>query len=185
MKKLLCGNERDRMPDWAFRMMAFMFKIADLFMSPGKKLDPFHIKLGQTVIDYGCGTGRYLKQASELAGENGTIYAVDIHKIAIESALRKIRKYHLKNVYPIMTDGRTVDIQTETADIVYALDMFYMVKDSSGFLKELKRITKPGGVLYLEDGHQPRSLAKQKVKSSGCWEILEETKGFLKCKPMR
>ena len=54
MKKVLCGNEMDRMPNWAFKMMAFMFNLADKFKSPDKKLNPFNIQKGQTVVDYGC-----------------------------------------------------------------------------------------------------------------------------------
>src|SRR5271157_3367565 len=159
MKKVLCGNEMDRMPGWAFRIMAFMFKVSDIFNSTEHKLDPFNIQKGQTVVDYGSGTGRYLRQASELVGENGWVYAVDIHELAIRSAFRMIEKYHLKNVKPVLAD-RTVDLPSQTADIVYALDMFHMVKDHREFLEELKRITKMNGMLYLEDGHQPRALAK-------------------------
>ena len=184
MKKVMCGNEMDRMPDWAFKMMAFMFNISDKFKSPDKKLIPFNIEKGQTVIDYGCGTGRFLKQASELAGETGIVYAVDIHELAVESAHRMIKNFGLKNVRPILTDGKSVNIPYQTADLVYALDMFHMVKDTNGFLKELCRITKPNGILFLEDGHQPRAKAKEKVNNSGCWEIIEETKAHMKCKPI-
>jgi len=183
MKKVMCGNEMDRMPDWAFKMMAFMFNLSDKFKSPEKKLNPFNIRKGQTVIDYGCGTGRFLKPASELAGESGRVYAVDIHELAIDSANRMINKYNLKNVHPILTDGKSVNIPPQTADLVYALDMFHMVSDTKGFLTELFRITKPDGVLILEDGHQPRALAKSKVNDSGCWEIIEETKAYMKCRP--
>jgi ubiquinone/menaquinone biosynthesis C-methylase UbiE len=185
MKKIFCGNDMDRMPDWAFKAMAFMFSVTDLFISSSGKLDPFQIRHGQTVVDYGCGTGRYLKQASQLAGEQGTVYAVDIHELAIESAARLIRKYDLKNVSPVLASANAVGIPSGTADIVYALDMFHMVSDPNGFLKELCRIIKPGGVLYLEDGHQPRSTSKEKVNQSGCWEILEETRRYLKCSPKK
>ena len=183
MKNVLCGSEMDRMPDWAFKIMAFMFKIGDLVKPPDKRLDPFKIGKGQTVIDYGCGTGRYLKQASELTGETGKVYAVDIHPLAVESVKMMIRKYNLKNVYPILTDGKTIGITALSADVVYALDMFHMVKDTRGFLAELHRITKAEGMLYLEDGHQPRVLAKKKVIDSGFWEIMEETSSYLKCHP--
>ena len=30
MKKIFCGNEMDKMPGWAFRIMAFMFNVVDL-----------------------------------------------------------------------------------------------------------------------------------------------------------
>jgi len=181
MKKVLCGSEMDRMPDWAFRIMSWMFAISDIFRSPDKRLDSFNIQKGQTIIDYGSGTGRYLPVASALVGENGLVYAVDIQELAVKSAFRQIKKHNLKNVKPLLTDGKSLDLPTFTADIVYALDMFHMVKDTDPFLKELHRITKPGGTLYLEDGHQPRTLAKEKVLKSGCWVISRETKNFMQC----
>ena len=184
MKKVMCGNEMDRMPNWAFKMMAFMFNAADLLKSPNRRLDTFGIQKGQSVVDWGCGTGRYLKQASELVGDKGTVYAVDIHQLAIEAAANIAQKYDLKNVHPILTDGNSVNIPPRTADLVYALDMFHMVKDTKAFLTELCRITKPNGILILEDGHQPRALAKEKVNNSGCWVIVEETKTYMKCKPI-
>ena len=180
MKKILCGNDVDRMPAWAFKMMAFVFSIGDHVKSPDKRLDPFKIGKGQTIIDYGCGTGRYLKQASEMTGEAGKVYAIDIHPLAIESAEKMIKKFGLNNVYPILTDGYTVNIPPQSADIIYALDMFHMVKDTKRFLAELHRVTKPGGVLFLEDGHQSRTLAKKKVNDSGYWEIADETRTFMK-----
>jgi hypothetical protein len=50
------------------------------------------------------------------------------------------------------------------------------------FTKNL-RITKPEGILYLEEGHQSRAKAKEKINNSGCWEIIEKTKAYMKCKP--
>ncbi|MCX6303754.1 MAG: class I SAM-dependent methyltransferase [Bacteroidetes bacterium] len=185
MKKVLCGNEMDRMPDWAFRMMAFIFNIADTFKPPDRRLDGFNIQKGQTVVDWGCGTGRYLKQASGLVGDKGTVYAVDIHQFAVEAAANVAKKHNLKNIHPVRTDGTTVDIPSDVADVVYALDMFHMVTDTDSFLKELCRITKPGGTLLLEDGHQSRIMTKEKVNKSGCWDIAAETKGNIKCTPKK
>lgn len=184
MKQVLFGNEMDRMPDWGFKMMTFMFKIADIFKSPENRLVPFNLQTGNIVIDYGSGTGRYIRYASGRVGDTGIVYAVDILELAIRSAYRQIEKHHLKNVKPILTDGKTVTVPSHAADIVYALDMFHMVRDTEGFLKELHRVTKPDGILYLEDGHQPRTLAREKVCKSGYWEILEETKGYMKCRPL-
>ena len=183
MNKILCGNEMDRMPDWAFKIMAFIFTVTDIFKSPDARLDPFNIQTGQTVIDWGCGTGRYIKSASYLVGEQGTVYAVDIHELAITSARRIIKKYKLANVYPKLANGLETDIPPGTADLIYALDMFHMVRDSGSFLQMLAGFIKPEGILILEDGHQPRSLTIQKVKNSRCWQITEETRTYLKCSP--
>jgi len=112
----------DRMPDWAFRIMAFLFNVADFFRSPDNKLDPFCIMKGQTVIDFGSGTGRYLRRASEMVGEEGLVYAVDIQELAVKSAFRIIAKHNLKNVKPVLTDGISAGVPSHVADIVYCLD---------------------------------------------------------------
>lgn len=183
MKNILLGNEVERMPDSVFWIMKQLFKIYYFIKPVDKYIAGFGIKQGDKVVDYGCGPGAFIKSASLLAGETGRVYAVDVHEMAISAVSELIRKSNLKNVKPVLAHGNKVDIPDNTADVVYAIDMFHMVKESDLFLKELCRITKKGGILIIEDGHQPRSLSVEKIKSSGCWNILEENNKFLKCSP--
>ena len=88
----------DRMPDVAFRMMAAIFKVRDKFFTVDNLLDQFEIYKGQTVVDYGCGPGSYIKKASQLVGDNGQVMAVDIHELAIKSVEKRISKENLFNV---------------------------------------------------------------------------------------
>ena len=41
---------------------------------------------------------------------------------------------------------------------------------------------KRNGILVIDDGHQPRSVTKQKIFDSGLWDIFEETSDHLKCR---
>jgi ubiquinone/menaquinone biosynthesis C-methylase UbiE len=185
MKNLLFGNEVEKMPDFAFRMMKIFF-IIYYFLKPARKyLEKFGIKPGYTVVDYGCGTGACIKDTSSMVGINGTVYAVDVHEMAIDSVEKLIRKHNLTNVKTILTDGGKSDLKADTSDLVYALDMFHMVKDTDSFLKELNRITRKDGTLIIEDGHQPRSATKEKILRSGSWIITGEEKRFLKCRPVK
>lgn len=161
------GNGKDMMSRPRFRLMSFFFALRDRFAPLDWKIDSFGIRSGDTVIDYGCGTGSCLRKASEAVGERGRVYAVDIHDLAIESAQRVSRKYALKNVDPVRADGFSVPLADGSADCIYALDMFHMVSDADLFLREVRRLTRPDGKLILEDGHQPRSKAKEKVLKTG------------------
>jgi ubiquinone/menaquinone biosynthesis C-methylase UbiE len=185
MKNILFGNEIERMPDFAFRMMKILFDVYYFFRPVRKYLQEFGIRQGFTVVDYGCGTGAFIRDTSSMVGDSGTVYAIDIHEIAISSAEKIISKHNLSNVRPVLTDGTRSSLPDETADLVFALDMFHMVKDAGSFLKELNRITKKEGTLIIEDGHQPRSASKEKILKSGCWEIIGEKKRFLKCIPVK
>lgn len=185
MKNALFGNEVERMPDFAFRLMKLFFIVYYFFKPAGKYLKKFGIKPGNTVIDYGCGTGACLKDASSMVGEKGKVYAVDVHEMAIETVEKLIKKRSIANVITVLSDGKKTDIPDNTADLIYALDMFHMVKETTPFLNELSRITKPEGILIIEDGHQPRSLSKEKILRSGGWRITGEEKRFLKCSPVK
>jgi ubiquinone/menaquinone biosynthesis C-methylase UbiE len=185
MKNRFFGNEVERMPDFTFRMMKIFFAFYYFIKPAGRYLKKFGIKPGFTVVDYGCGTGACLRDASSLAGEKGFVYAVDVHELAITSVEKLINRHGLKNVKAVLTDGKTSDIPDETADLIYALDMFHMVKDTGAFLKELNRIVKRDGILILEDGHQPRALSKEKLQVSGCWKVEEENRRFMKCIPVK
>jgi len=47
-----------------------------------KRSKTFGISEGMTVIDYGCGPGRYTTEFAKIVGEKGKVYAVDIHEMA-------------------------------------------------------------------------------------------------------
>jgi SAM-dependent methyltransferase len=178
-------HKTDRMPAASFKIMAWMFKVFDLFRNAGSRIETIGIKPGFVVVDWGCGPGRHIRKASELIGEKGLVYAVDVHELAINAVTKIIHNNSLPNVTPVLTDGRTVDIDDDAADLVYALDMFHMVNDPNEFLREVNRITKKNGVLIIEDGHQSRAKAKQKILLSGDWAIIEENKQYLKCRPIK
>lgn len=185
MRFALFGKGMDRMPNVAFRMMSAVFRIRDWFVDVGLLLDRFGIEEGQTVVDYGCGPGSYLKRASELAGPSGRVHAVDVHDLAIEAVNRRIETENLANVTASVAVNGTAPLADGTADIIYALDMFHMVGSPDAFLRELNRICKTGGVLFIDDGHQPRKEARRKIELSGAWEIVGDNRRYMKCRPVR
>jgi len=172
------------MPNFVFRLMAFIFWIVDIFYPFEKHISGFGIKEGFTVVDYGCGPGRYIKGVSVLVGEMGKVYAVDIHELAIKSVRKRIDKYNLKNVEPVLASGYSCNINDEVADVIYVMDTFHMIKDPVQFLKELHRIAKKDGLLVIDDGHQLRIETKTKIAASKLWNISQEIKDHLKCTPV-
>jgi ubiquinone/menaquinone biosynthesis C-methylase UbiE len=178
------GNNQDKMSDFSFKMMSVIFKISDFLKPKYNYVEQFDIKKGQTVIDYGCGPGRYIFKASDKVSTTGIIYAVDIHEMAIEAVKKIIDRHQLSNVKPILANRYSVNLPENTADLIYALDMFHMVADPDSLLKEFHRLTKKEGKLILESGHQSKSQAREKIERTGLWNIIEENAHFFKCKPI-
>ena len=177
-------RKTERMSDRSFRGMMVAFKVVDFFYPYiNKRVKKFGIEEGMTVVDYGCGPGRYATKFADLVGEKGKIYAIDIHEMAIEAVKKKIAKHNLTNIEPVLVDSYDSTLPDGVADLVCAIDMFWIIKKPTEFLGELKRIAQKDGTLVVDDGHQPRSVTKQNILDSGLWDIVEETSDHLKCKP--
>jgi ubiquinone/menaquinone biosynthesis C-methylase UbiE len=179
---VMTGTEHEHIPNLFFRMMTFTMKITDILGNQSNKnFKTLGLKENQVVVDYGCGPARYIKNASEAVGPKGKVIAIDIHPLAIENVNKQIKKYGLKNVEAVQADGYSCSIKNNTADVVYALDMFHMIEQPKKLLTELARIVKPNGTVIIEDGHQARSKTISKIENSGLFTISNENKQHLVC----
>ena len=180
-------NQRslERMSDTSFRLMNLTFNVIDFF-SPyvGKRAHSFNLQPGMSVVDYGCGPGRYTIQFAQIVGETGKVYAVDIQELALEAVSSKTSRYRLTNIQPVLAHGYNTALPTGIADRIFALDMFFGIKQPNEFLAELKRLLKPDGLLIIDDGHQSRATTRQKILASGLWKIELKTKDHLECRPV-
>lgn len=167
-----------------FSLMEVTFSILDFFYRYiDKRIAAWGITPGMTLVDYGCGPGRYTTRFARLVGDSGKVYAVDIQELAIQAVQRKMRKQGLRNIEPVLAVGHHSAVPDGVADVTCAIDMFFSVADPDPFLAELKRITKQDGLLIIDDGHQTRATTKQKLAAGGHWLIVEETRDHLKCRP--
>ena len=184
VKKRAEPRESEKMSSFSFRLMNLTFRVVDFFFYPyiDKRIKNFGIREGMTVVDYGCGPGRYTIRFSRIVGEMGKVYAVDIHELTVEAVERKIAKEGLGNVKPVLVSRYDSGLPDCCADVVCAIDMFFVIKKPSEFLGELKRIAKSDGILVIDDGHQSREETRKKILESGHWAIWEETRDHLKCK---
>ena len=175
----------EHLPGFAFRLMSFVMVLQDFF-KPGtdRRVATFGIRENMTVVDYGCGPGRYAVRFAKLTGKNGKVYALDVHPLAIQAVRRKMEREGLSNILPVLAEGYHSAIPDRCADLVVALDLFFGVADPSAFLAEIHRITKTDGFLIIDDGHQPRKTTLEKIKASGKWEIIVDAADHLKCRPI-
>ena len=178
----LFAYERERIPNVIFHLMSALMAIRDRFAPVDHQLNSFNIEKGDKVVDFGCGPGSYVERASLLVGDTGTVYAVDLHPLAIDSVKREIERRNLSNVVPILSNGIPVSIEDTVIDVVYAMDMFHHIKDTTSFLAELKRMLKPSGMLYIQPGHQSMKKARQKILEGGAFQILQERKTYFVCR---
>lgn len=175
----------ERMSNASFRLMTRMFSLIDrLFPIVERRAKSFGLQPGMTAVDYGCGPGRYTLRFSKIVGETGKVFAVDIHELAVEAVEKMAAGNGLKNVQAVLAHGYHTDLPSAIADRIFALDMFFGIRQPTEFLAEVKRLIKPDGILVIDDGHQPREATRRKILASGLWMIELETKDHLECRPV-
>ena len=184
IEKSLRQRSAERMSDASFKFMNLTFNLIDLF-SPyvEKRAQSFKLQPGMTVVDYGCGPGRYTLRFSEIVGNGRKVFAVDIHELAIEAVKDKAARNGRNNIQPVLVHGYNTGLPDAIADRIFALDMFFGIRQPTEFLAELKRLMKPDGILVIDDGHQPREATRRKILDSGLWQIESESKDHLECRP--
>jgi len=91
------------------------------------------------ILDAGCGTGLMLQQMQHLGQAEG----VDIADEAIDFC----RKRGLDNVR--RGDLSQLPFADDTFDVVTALDVLEHLDDDAGGLREMRRVLKPGGRVFI------------------------------------
>jgi ubiquinone/menaquinone biosynthesis C-methylase UbiE len=163
------------MPNFAFSVMSYMFKLRDLLSPRDKVLEEVNIVSGFQVLDYGCGPGGYITGAAERVGESGKVYALDIQPLALQYVQDIARKKRLTNIETILSDCKT-ELPDNSVDVVLLYDIFHMLSEPQAVLAELHRVLKDGGMLSLNDHHMSEDDIIAGVTNSRLFELMSKGK---------
>ena len=139
------------MSNTMFRMISLTAAVFYKIMNLSSQLQKSGVHEGQTVLDFGCGSGHFTIATARMVKDGGKVYALDIHPLAIEAVKKRVAKEGLPNVTTILSD-RDTGLSDESVDIVLLYRTFYLVKDKQGLLDELHRVLKLGCILSVLGG---------------------------------
>ena len=84
------------------------------------------VKVGQTVLDFGCRVGHYTIPAAKAVGNNGIVYAVDTEQQALTELRQKANAHNLTNIRIIKTSGQTkLPLESKAVDVVLLYDVLH------------------------------------------------------------
>ncbi|MDH5527432.1 MAG: class I SAM-dependent methyltransferase [Nitrospirota bacterium] len=174
----------DRLPAPLYRVMAFLLtRGVDRVNRAAAQVAEMGLKPGMTVVDYGCGPGRFIPALARAVGDAGTVYAADVHELALADVRARVRREGLSNVRTALVTDQHCDLPDRVADVVISFDVVHMVTRRDLYYREMHRILKPDGVLLADSGHLSPKAARAAILESGCWEI-ESAAGYrFICRP--
>ena len=108
------------------------------------------LKSGDTLLDIGCGPGTI---TADLATQvtPGRVTALEPTGPALDLARAEIARRGLDTVDFAVGDVHALDFADDTFDVVHAHQVLQHVGDPVTALREMRRVTKPGGVIAVRD----------------------------------
>jgi SAM-dependent methyltransferase len=113
------------------------------------------VRQGQTVLDYGCGSGTFTIPGSRIVGKRGKVYAFEVRSDRLERVREKAKEAALGNIVTVLSDSSklSIDLPDKCIDIILVYDMMHEVEDRQGLLQELYRVLKEKGMLSIFPMH--------------------------------
>jgi len=151
--------------------------------------DALPVKPASVVLDLACGMGAYSLFLSEMVGENGRVYAVDLWKEGLLVLEDRIDAKSIKNIMPLLADAtKDIEIDEYSVDlclIATVLHDFEEAGQAVAVLKQVKTLLKPNGrlaVIEFKKIDDPPGPPKFLRLSEDDVETLVSRYGFKKVK---
>ncbi|MFD0273040.1 class I SAM-dependent methyltransferase [Kitasatospora sp. NPDC127111] len=103
------------------------------------------LRPGDTVLDAGCGTGRALPLLRAAVGPDGRVFGADVTPEMLHEAATR----HAGAATLLLADCARLPLPDAVLDAVFAAGLVSHLPDPARALRELARVTRPGGTLAL------------------------------------
>ena len=137
------------------------------------------------ILDIGCGTGKLLFLLNKKYKESN-FYGIDISPAMVKASKEVVSKKNRKNL--IEADIKNLPFVSNYFEIVTATHVLYHVPNIKNAVKEMNRVLKPNGILFVTttDYDLDQGLNKihyQALKKLGFPKFMQDKKSYLRFTP--
>jgi SAM-dependent methyltransferase len=104
------------------------------------------------VADFGCGVGAMTRNLAQIVGREGHATGIDLHKPQLVEAANLCAQSGFSNVSFSKADACDTKLADNLFDLVYCRFLLIHLTDPLACLREMRRVLKPGGIIFVEDG---------------------------------
>lgn len=133
-------------------------------------LDRIGVPEGAACLDLGCGGMGILGPLSRRVGAEGRVVGVDADDKQLEAARAYVRENGLTSVEIRKLDAYNTGLPDGSFDLVHVRFLFAPVGRDEELLSEMLRLTRPGGILAIQE---PDATPWNCFPSSKAWDRLK------------
>lgn len=145
-----------------------------IFTNPKNILGPY-IKPGMKILEIGPDMGFFTIPMAQMLNNKGKIYAVDLQEKMLSTLSKKLIKKQLNKIVETnLCSSTSLKIQDldNQIDLTVLFYVVHEVPDQIHFFKEIKKVMKPGGKIFIAEpkGHVSEEEFKKMIN------VLKEMK---------
>jgi precorrin-6B methylase 2 len=144
---------------------------------PQLLLDALALKGGETVADFGAGSGYYTFKLARIVGPKGNVLAIDIEPKMLEFIRKRAARENLTNVGLLQSTATDPHLPSNRVDLVLMVDVYHELAFPYEVLHKIHTALKPGGRVVLVEYRKedPEVMIKQAHKMTQEQAIKEMT----------
>lgn len=121
-----------------------------LVAAPGRVLDAFGVRAGETVLEIGPGTGFYSIEAARRAATGGRLICLDVQLEMLQHARCRLQGASLKADF-VRADARALPLPAASVDRVLLITVLGEIPDRPAALAEIARVLDSRGHLSVAE----------------------------------
>lgn len=127
------------------------------------------LKEGETVVDLGSGGGLDVFLAAQKVGSSGLVIGIDMTEEMVTKARENAAKYGFTNVEFRLGEIENLPLEDDSVDIIISNCVINLSPDKLVTYKEIYRVLKPNGRLFISDLVIESELPEDVRKSFAAW----------------
>ncbi|MCW8945503.1 MAG: methyltransferase domain-containing protein [Sedimenticola sp.] len=134
-------------PKYAFTLL---IPFRNIFLSPRKLIQRLDLREDYNVLEIGPGPGYFSTHIAKTL-KSGRLVLLDIQQEMLDFAKKRLDKRNIKNVDYKLTDGNSLDLESDSFDSIFMVTVIGEVDNKDRYLKEVYRILKVDGILSISE----------------------------------
>lgn len=127
-----------------------------VFVEPKQVIKELSVGIGDTVADFGAGSGYFSFEFARAVGSEGKVYALDVLPSALEAITSRAKTLGISNVVAQRVNLERPNgsgLGAASVDWVIVKDILMQNNDKDTILREVNRILSPNGRAIIIEWH--------------------------------